>query len=129
MVWAAIGMNYKSPLIMINGTLDAPAYVEMLKRDFFEHAYREHRFRPWVLVQDGATAHTAAAGLDELTKYFILCPAWPANSPDINPTEQLWGLMKNRLRWNGIRPREAAIAELLEVWEQIPMDVINKLCE
>jgi hypothetical protein len=43
MVWMVIWMNYKSPLIIINGTLDATAYVEMLKRDFFEHAYREHR--------------------------------------------------------------------------------------
>jgi hypothetical protein len=82
-----------------------------------------------VLVQDGEAQHTAAASLDEVIKYFIPCPAWPANSPAINLIEQSWGLIKNRLKRNGIRIREAIIAKLLEVWEQIPMDVINKPCE
>jgi hypothetical protein len=37
--------------------------------------------------------------------------------------------MQNRLRENGIRNREAAIAELLEVRDQAPMEVINEVCE
>jgi hypothetical protein len=34
----------------------------------------------------------------------------------------------NRLKWDGIRTREAAIAEIVDVWDRIPMDVINELC-
>jgi hypothetical protein len=33
------------------------------------------------------------------------------------------------LKWNGIRTREAAIAEIADVWDRIPLDVINEFCE
>jgi transposase len=82
-----------------------------------------------MFMQDGATPHTARASVEELTKYCIVCPFWPPNTPDLNPIEMLWGRIKNRPKWNGIRAREAAIAEIVDVWDRIPMDVIDKPCE
>jgi hypothetical protein len=128
MAWGAIGIDYKSPMIIRSCNLDAAGHIEMLKRDFFEHAHSEHHWRPWPYVQDGATPRTVIASIEELTKSCVLCPSWPANSPDLNPVEMSWSLPKNLLRWNGIRTRETAISELLHAWVQIPMDVVNKLC-
>jgi transposase len=128
MVWGAIGVNFKSTLIIFDTNVNAKTYIESLKNGFFEEAHRAYNGRPWVLVQDGATCHTTPSNLDELTKSCILCPSWPANSPDLNPIEMLWGIIKSKLNWESVHTRVDAIREIRNHWNDIPMTVINSLC-
>jgi hypothetical protein len=80
------------------------------------------------LVQDGATCHTTPSNLEGLTRSCILCPFWPPNSPDLNPIEMLWGIIKAKLNWTLIRTRADAIREVRNHWDAIPMGIINSLC-
>lgn len=51
------------------------------------------------LQQDGTPCHTAHTVKDWLAANEVECiPDWPANSPDISPIEDLWAIMKGRLR-------------------------------
>ena len=56
---------------------------------------------------------------------------WPANSPDKNPIEHLWGYMKARLDEYPEAPRN--MQELWErvqdVWTTIPSEYIKELYE
>lgn len=55
---------------------------------------------------------------------------WPANSPDHNPIEHLWSILKQRLL--GREPAEnlqAKILQLQEEWDNIPQDLIRRLIE
>jgi hypothetical protein len=98
MIWAAIGYNFKSRLIIITGTVTAEYYQTMLA-GFFIECDTAFGKGGWVLVQDGAPAHNAQSTIDFLGERCNLMPFWPANSPDMNPIEALWGAIKRKIDW------------------------------
>jgi transposase len=128
MVWGAIGLNFKSKLLILEGSVNAQKYIDALNGGFFTDADLALQQGQWVFVQDGAKPHTTDQVLQEITRHCRLCPFWPANSPDLNPIEMVWAIMKARMKWRGIETKEEAIQKITEIWEGISMDVINALC-
>jgi hypothetical protein len=54
---------------------------------------------------------------------------WPAQSPDLNPTEHLWGELEHRLRSRPQRPTSvtALATALQEEWAAIPLETFRHL--
>lgn len=63
----------------------------------------------------------------ELSKYCILFPYWPPNSPDLNPIEVIWAIMKRRLKTEGIKTRHEAEQVLRDEWEHLIPHTVNGL--
>ncbi len=58
-----------------------------------------------IFQQDLAPAHTAKATKSWFNDHGVTVLDWPANSPDLNPIENLWGIVKRKMR--DTRPNNA----------------------
>jgi hypothetical protein len=132
MVWGAIGHGFKSKLEFIEGTLDSSGYVAMLiANGFIEqcNAIFGGR-RGWCFMQDGAPCHTAQSTLAALLPLLTLLLYWPANSPDLNPIEMIWAVMKRRLNDVRASTKEEFKAVVQEVWDKLDIEkVVNPLVD
>lgn len=63
-----------------------------------------------VFMDDNAPVHRAAAVRRWLEERDITTLDWPARSPDLNPIENVWGIIKSRI--NGYERRPASLEEL-----------------
>ena len=54
---------------------------------------------------------------------------WPAQSPDCNPIENVWGLMKVRLRQRKIVSKFGLIRAIKEEWRALGVEYAEKLAQ
>ncbi len=52
----------------------------------------------FIFQQDLAPAHTAKGIKSWFNGHGVTVLDWPANSPDLNPIENIWGIVKRKMR-------------------------------
>mmetsp|Transcript_34259 Transcript_34259/g.39966 ORF Transcript_34259/g.39966 Transcript_34259/m.39966 type:complete len:107 (+) Transcript_34259:816-1136(+) len=78
-------------------------------------------------MQDGAPAHSAKITKEFLSNSNVKLMEWPAKSPDLNPIETVWGMMKARIRVDAFATAETLQKEVMKAWDSISQDQINEL--
>ena len=54
---------------------------------------------------------------------------WPPNSPDLNPIENVWGIIKRELQKENISKRSILINRIKEIYINIPYKYIENIVE
>lgn len=146
MVWACFhGSNASKLQCFEKGSIDAKIYQKVLSEHLFdmiedEDGILETQLQPSRLIfqQDNAPIHKAASTMRLFEAYNIRVMAWPPNSPDLNPIENCWTLMKRNFhrRWSALRasgkrniPRSELCLLLKESWESIDALYLLSLVE
>lgn len=82
-------------------------------------------------MEDGAPAHRAKKTQDECNWYNMPSLKWPPAFTDLNPVENVWKILKDRLDERVPKPERAVAmkAAILEEWEGISAGVILKLVD
>jgi transposase len=81
--------------------------------------------------EDNASPHRSKVATAFRTKSGLRTLTWPAQSPDLNPIENLWAIIKNRIRNRRNKPSSLPELERLvqREWKAIPRHVIENLVD
>lgn len=72
------------------------------------------------LQQDNAPCHVSRRSMAHLQSKGIRVLPWPPTSPDANPIENLWSIIKRRLKTSGCTNKRDLIAAFLKIWSRDP---------
>lgn len=128
MVFAAIGFNYKSKLVICQKSVNDLEYRNVIqKSQLVEDLDHIHGQGEYIFMQDGASMHSSFLSTLYLKKRLSFLKYWPSNSPDLNPIEHLWGAIKRILKTIKIHSKDELIEKVQQIWEAFLQESINNL--
>jgi len=103
-------------LYIVNGIMRQDQYIEMLRARLLPQMAEWFPNGDGVFMQDGAPCHTAKRVIEFLRQERISLLSWPGNSPDMNPIENFWHLLKRKV--NAMKPttKRSLIECILQIW-------------
>jgi hypothetical protein len=86
----------------------------------------------WILQQDNDPTHkkAAASALQQWSTHkaaVTILPAWPPNSPDLSPIENIWGWAQQKVDAAGCKTFEEFKATVLKTLQSVPKQMITNL--
>lgn len=129
-VWAGITLNGKTELVILEQNVNGQTYGQLLEQHFVPFANATFGgLQNCILQDDNAPPHRAAAVQERKDQLGIRTLRWPSRSPDMNPIEHAWDLMKRSIQRSENPPQNAA--ELRQAvsaaWQRLPQQIINRL--
>ncbi len=127
MIWAAMSSAGVGPLCFLKSTVNAAIYQEILEHFMLPSADKLYGDADFIFQQDLAPAHTAKGTKSWFNDHGVTVLDWPANSPDLNPIENLWGIVKRKMRDTRPNNADELKAAIKATWASIPPQQCHKL--
>ena len=116
----------------INNTKDHEQYRQILIRHAVPSGTRLLK-RGFILGHDNDPKHTAARVKNYLSnkeeKGDLKVLAWPSQSPDLNPIEHLWKIVKQKRIGVKATSADDLFQKVTNIWNEIPITTLKTLIE
>lgn len=128
MVWGGFSADGMLELAFPSTRMNSNEYIDVLRMNLLPFV-RTRGAAFWTFQHDNASIHASKATSSWLQEQDIQVMSWPACSPDLNPIENIWGVLarevyKENRQFSKIIELKSAI---ICAWENINLNLINKL--
>ena len=129
MLWGCITANGVGTLYITEENIDSVHYMDILDHHLWPVTLKHFPGGDFQYQQDNASVHTAHIIKEYLRNEGVNTLTWPAKSPDLNPIENLWFILKHEVsknvnEINDIRDLKRVIRTC---WENISPAYVKKL--
>ena len=113
-VWGFIAANGRRKIVQYSGTMDQYKYKELLEHQLLgELPSITSQDEEVIFMQDNAPCHTAKSVQSFLEENRVNLLAWPGQSPDLNPLENVWAQLQQCLL-----EKKESVEDTEDLWEE-----------
>ncbi len=129
MVWAGFSAFGKiTPLVFVTYRMNSKDYQNVLENNLLPYMRRFPSIR-FIYQQDNARIHVSTDTEGWLKKKKVSTLDWPARSSDLNPMENLWGILVRDVyadcrQYGNVNQLKEAIQR---AWDRVPLDQLSRL--
>lgn len=118
------------PPCIVVGIMDKEVYQEVLEdsaEPSIDMLFPDKETNNFIFQQDNDPKHTAKRIKKWFAKADIEVLDWPAQSPDLNPIENLWSILDSKCKNRKCNTEDELCAVLQEAWNALAPDLLEKL--
>lgn len=128
MIWACFAARGTGRCCLVEGRLNTEYYLtQIVDRRIVQQVHEWFPDGDGLFQQDNAPAHVSRRARAHFVEKGVPLLQWPPASPDLNPIENLWSLIKRRIRTSPVTTKQQLITKFLAVWHHDPE--IGDLCK
>ncbi len=116
MVWGCMSAAGTGELRFIEGNMDSNMYCDILKQKMMPSLQKLGRTA--VFQHNNDPKHTAKMTTALLLKVKVM--EWPSMSPDLNPIEHMWGILKQKVEKHHVSNIQQLRDVIMEEWKRMP---------
>ena len=120
--WGGFCIKGKTSLYCFSEIMDAAFYVDILHRQLPE--IEDLLGDEWQFQQDNDLKHTSRLAKNFLQDNMPEVIDWPSNSPDLNPIENLWSIVKRNVEKKMPKNISDLRHFMIEEWNDIPQSTL-----
>jgi transposase len=122
-VWGGMGIWGLTDIVYIQGTMDGLLYCDVLKEGVLPYIQKYNlNLEELLLLEDHDSKHTCKVATQWKDRRGINVMEWPGWSPDLNPIENLWSMMKPKVKARNSTSAQELNDSILEVWQELDQE-------
>lgn len=126
-LWGCILKGHKLVLTIYEKTMNSDKYINILKTYLLALIEENKKDKKLIFQQDNAPCHTSLTSIGFLSENSIEVMYWPPNSPDLNPIENIWHILKIKIGKIIVKNKAELIDIIKEEANKLYINTINKL--
>jgi len=126
-VWGAFSLHGIGIIEEIKGIMDKEMYLDILENAMILSADMLYGREDWQLQQDNDPKHTARVVKAWMTHNNVPLLPWPAQSPDLNPIENLWSILDASCKDRKCNMASKLFAILRDAWGTLDKSLLESL--
>lgn len=131
MIWSCFGYKSVGYACRVDGGIDAAMYQNILADEMIRSVeWCVDDEKDYIFWQDNASSHKAATTMKWFEENDVKLIEVPANSPDLNPIENLWWIIKCHIHQKGpFSNKETLFDVFADEWNKLETNLLEKLIE
>lgn len=130
MIWGCMTADGVGEMFVCEGRMNSVKYIEVLETALLPSLtslFGDTNLDGVIFQQDNAPCHKSATTMRWFTENNIDLLDWPPQSPDLNPIEHLWSILKRKIKEHSITSKTALKNSLVQEWQAITRQDCTKL--